>query len=141
MKFWDSSALVPLLIHESGTKRSYELIEQDSGCVVWWASPLECASAIARLERSHELSLEEAESSFAMLKTLQSSWHEIHPNERIRERAQRLLRLHPLRTSDSLQLAAASLAQDQIGSALEFICFDQRLLTAARKEGMVAHGL
>jgi hypothetical protein len=46
--FWDSSALVPLCVGQSltpgavGLYRTYEV-------VVWWATPVEIASALARL--------------------------------------------------------------------------------------------
>ncbi len=56
MKFWDSSALVPLLLAEDSTPQATALALQDAETVVWWATPVECASAIARVERNNELS-------------------------------------------------------------------------------------
>ena len=50
MTFWDASALVPLLIAETSTPSLQELAAVDPVMVVWWASEVECASAIARLE-------------------------------------------------------------------------------------------
>ena len=47
----------------------------------------------------------------------------------------RLLRLHPLRTADSLQLAAALIATNHQPQKLSFVCNDARLSNAARKEG------
>jgi hypothetical protein len=51
MRFWDASAIVPLLTSESTTAALLSLIEEDPSMLVWWASEVECASAIARLER------------------------------------------------------------------------------------------
>jgi hypothetical protein len=50
--------------------------------------------------------------------------------------AQRLLRVHPLRAADSLQLAAALAIAGDDPAELGFVCLDQRLVEAARKEGL-----
>jgi hypothetical protein len=52
MKFWDASTIVPLLMTEPTTKGLQTLAEKDPGMIVWWATEVECASAIARLERA-----------------------------------------------------------------------------------------
>lgn len=48
MNFWDSSAVLGLLIHEAPSWKLWELFQRDSGMVLWWATPIECASALAR---------------------------------------------------------------------------------------------
>ena len=55
MKFWDASAVVPLLIAEESTRRLQALAAKDSAMLVWWASAVECISALARLERDGAL--------------------------------------------------------------------------------------
>ena len=57
------------------------------------------------------------------------------PSASLRRIAERLLRLHSLRASDSLQLAAALTAADQDPATLEIVCLDERLARAARREG------
>jgi len=47
-----------------------------------------------------------------------------------------LLRIHPLRAADSLQLAAALTVAEQEPSSLSFVCLDQRLAEAAIREGL-----
>jgi uncharacterized protein len=69
------------------------------------------------------------------LKRLAEGWHEIDPSDGVREAAVRFLRVHPLRTADALQLAAAFVAAERRPSSLELIALDDRLATAARKEG------
>jgi hypothetical protein len=49
--------------------------------------------------------------------------------------ASRLLRVHPLRAADALQLAAALAAAKGDPSSLDVVCLDQRLSEAARREG------
>ena len=70
-----------------------------------------------------------------MLRALMSAWTEVEPTGLVREQAGRVLRLHPLRAADALQLAAALVwcQGDPIYHA--FICLDQRLREAARREG------
>ena len=103
--------------------------------IVWWATEVECASAIARLERDAALDEPAATRAFDRLKQLAHAWHEIDPSDDIREAAGRLLRVHPLRAGDALQLAAAFVAAERRPSSLELITLDDRLAVAARKEG------
>ena len=135
MKFWDASAIVPLLVAESTTQSLQALANRDSDLLVWWGSRVECASALARLERGALLDVQGAALAFDRLKQLANGWHEIEPSEIIRENALRFLRVHPLRVADALQLAAAFLAAERRPSSLEVVTLDDRLADAARKEG------
>ena len=134
MRFWDSSALVPLLLEQPSSARVRALHREDPELVVWWGSTIECASAIARLHRENHLTDEEELTVRGLLSTLQSSWFEMQAGETLRDQALRLLRLHPLRAADALQLAAAI---EWIGSpaAGEFVTLDARLAHAAQREG------
>lgn len=66
---------------------------------------------------------------------LAASWVEIEPVEQVRRRAIRLLRLHPLRAADALQLAAALTAADEDPQRLDVVSSDDHLSAAARREG------
>jgi uncharacterized protein len=140
MKFWDSSALVPLLAAEAATRPVRALYLRDSAVVVWWATPVECASAIARLERDQALSAADAAVAFARLDALAASWLHVEPSDEIRETARRLLRVHPLRAADALQLAAAFVAAERRPSTLTLVTLDDGLRTAAGREGFVLAG-
>ena len=59
----------------------------------------------------------------------------IAPSNRVRERAGRLLATHPLRAADALQLAAALVWCDEAPQGETFVCLDERLSAAARREG------
>lgn len=134
MRYWDSSALVPLLLDQPLTERARALYRQDSELVVWWGSPIECASAIARLHRDGQLTAAEEAQARALLQSLMTSWFEVQPGDAVRAQALRLLRLHPLRAADALQLAAAiEWAGSPPGG--EFVSFDDRLGAAAQREG------
>ncbi len=135
MKFWDASAVVPLIIAERSTQDLQALAVKDSVMLVWWGSVVECVSALARLERDGALNAHSVTLALQRLRELSSSWHEVDPSDEIRETAARLLRVHPLRSADALQLAAAFAAAEQRPVSLELVTLDDRLGNAARKEG------
>jgi predicted nucleic acid-binding protein len=134
MKFWDSSAIVPLLVAEASTRDLQALAGRDQ-ILVWWATRVECASALARLERDGALDDEPATVAFDRLKLLAGSWHEVEATDPVREAAVRFLRVHPLRAADAMQLAAAYIAAQRQPSTLEVVTLDDRVAAAARKEG------
>ena len=135
MKFWDSSAVVPLLVEEELTAQLLKSYGEDRGALTWWGTRLECASALARLERLQALGPEDASEAFDRMATLAESWHEIEPTDAVRETAQRFLRVHELRAADALQLAAAFWASEVHPSTLELVTLDDRLALAAQREG------
>lgn len=135
MRFWDSSALVPLLVSEATSEGLEALFQDEQSVAVWWGTEVECASAVARLERTGALNPAEVNQVFQQLQDLARVWHLIDPVETIRVSAKRFLRVHELRAGDALQLAAAFLAAEGRPPSLEFVCLDDRLGTAARREG------
>lgn len=137
MKFWDASAIVPLLVAQESTAAMQALARADEGMLVWWASQVECASAIARLERDGGLDEVSSAQAFARLQLAVNGWHEVEAGDAVREAAVRFLRVHPLRAADALQLAAAFIAADRRPPSLEIVTLDERLASAARKEGFL----
>lgn len=135
MIFWDSSAIVPLLVAEPTTRRLQALATRDSDMLVWWGSEVECASALARLERTGALNAMGAALAYDRLKQLCDTWHEVEASDIVRENAIRFLRVHPLRAADALQLAAAFTAAERRPASLQLLTLDERLADAARKEG------
>lgn len=83
MKFWDASAIVPLLVTEPTTKTMQSLAEKDPTMLVWWATEVECASAITRLERDVALNDAGVTQAFDRLKQLDHAWHEVDPSDAI----------------------------------------------------------
>ena len=104
---------------------------------MWWGTVSECTSALTRLERDGDLSTVEVEQAFTALNAIAATWNEILPSDLVRDRANRLLRVHPLRTGDAFQLASAIVASEDMASKIAIVTFDSRLATAARREGFV----
>jgi uncharacterized protein len=137
MRFWDASALVPLLVAQSSTESMRQLLQEDAAGTLWWGTPVECASALARLEREAHATARDVNAAIARLEALTRAFDQVLAVEKVRATAQRLLRSHPLRAADALQLAAAIEASAGAPSALPFVCLDARLGDAARREGFV----
>lgn len=134
MRFWDTSAVVPLLLEQEATAVVDALRSDDPEMAAWWGTPTECVSAVARLRREERLTLSEEERVLDLLGHLRDSWLEVSPSEEVRGEAARLLRIHPLKAADALQLGAARVwAGGTAGTGL--VTFDERLALAARLEG------
>ena len=65
MRFWDASALVPLLFSERWSEQAGQLLREDAAMVVWWGSRVECVSALRRREREGALDAADARRAVA----------------------------------------------------------------------------
>jgi predicted nucleic acid-binding protein len=135
MKFWDSSALIPLMLPEPETRALGTLLKADPVIAAWWGTRIECAAAIARLERERRVTGQHMAQARSRLDLLADQWIEIAPSPQVRDQAERLVRVHTLRSADAHQLAAALVASQHRPGSLELVTIDQRLADAARREG------
>jgi len=135
MRFWDSSAVIPLCLEEPHSSTVTALAKSDQELVVWWGTRVECRSALARRRREGRLSSDSERQATEVLAALAEAWAEVQPTEAVRQRAERLLRVHPLRAADALQLAAALVWAEEEPPGLEVVCLDANLAEAALKEG------
>jgi predicted nucleic acid-binding protein len=135
MKFWDASAIVPLLVREASSDPLQTLATKDPDILVWWASYVECTSALIRRDRAGLFAPRGLDTALRGLQQLAGHWEEIEPTQPVRDAAERFLRVHPLRAADALQLAAAYVGSDRRPTSLEFVTLDDRLASAAQKEG------
>ena len=74
MKFWDASAVVPLVVSEPPSDALIGLLEADAAMVVWWGTPVEIASALARREREGALSADGATRALERLRSTARAW-------------------------------------------------------------------
>ena len=135
MRFWDTSAVVPLLTDEPSSAAVLRQFERDPQLVAWWGTEIECVSAVTRREREGALDAQSMVGALDRLDALSLVWTEVEPGQRVRQVAVRLLRVHPLRSADALQLAAAIVASEDQPASLPFVTLDDRLAQAAEREG------
>ena len=132
--FWDSSALVPLLVHEAASRRAHAELRKFSP-VIWWGTPVEIHSAIAREHRLRQLNDREKQRALGQLEILLRGSKEILPGDHVRDLSRQMLEVHDLRAADSLQLAAALVWCQERSARRSFLSADRRLLDAALAQG------
>ena len=135
MRFWDSSAVVPLLCREKQTAPMIRRYAADMDMLVWGFTQTEILSALCRKARDGALPRNGFDEAISRLEALKSDWTENIDYEGVRERAARLLAIHPLSAADALQLAAALVAVEERTRGFEFVTLDDRLAQAATREG------
>jgi predicted nucleic acid-binding protein len=135
MKFWDSSAVVPLIVEEERSKACRALRRADRSMVVWTLSRTEVVSALHRLAREGRLEKKEVPAALRRLERLARAWTEVEAVEPTRDRAERALAVHVLAPADALQLGAALVAARDRPKNRTFVTADNRLGEAASAEG------
>ena len=141
MNFWDASAIVALVADEPLAPVARKVLDADRHVAVWWGTSVECVAALARKEREDATSGDsaagtvEAAERMRRLDLLTAQWHEVDPDRRIKALARRLVRVHPLRAADGLQLAAAITLAEEEPARIGFLSFDAKLNRAASREG------
>ena len=135
MRYWDSSAIVPLCVRETPTDIVRHLIERDSLVAVWWGTIVECESALTRRRRQGSLSAVADREGHAQLREIASAWYIVDPSVALQDAAVRQVRVHGLSAADALQLSAALAWCEGAPRAHEFVSLDARLTEAARLEG------
>lgn len=136
MRFWDASAVAPLLFEERGTELVRGWLHEDRDLVLWGLTRLELVSAIERRTREGLLGPAERIASLVRVDRLANDAHEVTDMAAVRIRAVPLLARHPLRAADAAQLGAALLVADPDPFSLTMVVLDRRLAEAAQREGL-----
>ena len=141
MRYWDSSALVPLFFDEPTSEAMARLVADDPDVVVWLLTSVELLSMIARVERSSQ-GLEDLLSGVRreVLERIRRC-NAVTLVDAVRQRAERLVSVHALTAADALQLAAALVVSREQPETLEFVTLDKVLARAARLEGFHVLGV
>jgi predicted nucleic acid-binding protein len=131
--FWDSSAIVPIVVAEARSTEMADLLRENAPAI-WWATIVECQSAVQRRNRDSPFPPGELDSALQRLDKLVAGCVTVEATEEVSRRAGRVLAVHPVRAADALQLGAAlvfAAEEKRVG----FVCLDDRLRLAASKEG------
>jgi len=133
--FWDTSAIIPVLLPEPRSAALTEALAADREVTVWWGTPVECLSAIYRRHRESPVPAPLLTEALSRLRALVEDADAVTPTDEVRRRAGRLVAAHPLRAADALQLGAALVWCEEQSHGEVFVCLDDRLREAARREG------
>jgi len=137
MRYWDASALVPLVIAEPQSERVRGWLEEDSSIVTWGWTRVELVGAVERRYRQGSLTRLQRRACLEQFASLAVRWDEVTDLHSVRSRAIPLLARHSIRAADAAQLGAALLVSEDDPSSLRFMCLDERLAEAADREGLV----
>jgi uncharacterized protein len=135
VRFWDSSAVVPLLVTQATSALADEWIGQDPELVIWTLTPVEVASAVRRLVRERVLPAAIGHEAEERSDHLVAASTVVVDVDATKDQARRLLRLHTLRAADAMQLGAALLWARGVPTGKTLHTFDERLAEAAAREG------
>jgi predicted nucleic acid-binding protein len=136
--FWDSSALVPALVRQTGSTRARQLLRIHSKPVVCWLTLVELNSALARLVREGVLKPAGRDVALRQIATLEAVWVEVSPTIEVRTLAAELPYKYNLRAADAFQLASALVWCGGRPRGRAFITLDERLAEAAQSAGFKA---
>jgi len=141
VRFWDTSALIPLLVSELASGRTRDWLEEDPDVVVWTLTRVELLSALARRLRESPESRRSLQAARRDLLTAWRHWSEVTALENVRRHAERIVQTHPVRAADALQLGAALVTAGGDPGSLEFVTLDRRQGEAAEREGFLVLGV
>ncbi len=136
MRYFDASALVKRYVRERGSAKVARLLASDSP-VTSRLSEVEVVSALARRAREGAFSVAECDRAATALVDDLGAILVVEIIPEVTARARGLLRRHPLRAGDAVQLASCLFLQDELGQAVSLVAFDDRLAEAAAGEGVV----
>jgi predicted nucleic acid-binding protein len=135
VRFWDSSAVVPLVVRQPASPEVERWLAEDGVVVAWTLTAVEVISALRRLVREGALPERASREAEALAAEILRRAHVVSDVERVKGLAARLLRIHPLRVGDAFQLGAALAWADGHAEGAVLHTFDRRLAEAAEREG------
>lgn len=134
MKFWDTSALVPLVTKEERTPDVQALIASDRNIAVSFITPVELTGTLWR--RGRRWADQDAfRRSIFKAAELESNWTSVDEFNPVLKVARQLITLYVLRSGDAIQLASALFLCGGFPEDLPFVTLDSDLKAAARSEG------
>ncbi|HEY5317732.1 MAG TPA: type II toxin-antitoxin system VapC family toxin [Solirubrobacteraceae bacterium] len=135
MRFWDSSAVVPLIVAQAASAQADSWLSDDPELALWTLTAVELTSALRRLVREGLLAERDANAGEARVDELVQASHLVVNVDVVKSQARRLLRLHSLRAADAMQLGAALEWAAGRPTGRLFVTLDAQLGRAAAREG------
>jgi predicted nucleic acid-binding protein len=132
--YLDTSSLAKLYIEEEGSESVRSAVREGDMIATSLLSYVEMGSAVYRRLREKRLSKGEAN---RVLDVFESDWErfgKVSIDAALLKRTHKLLKNHPLRAADAVQLASALYFQEVLEEPVLFYSADRSLLKAARQE-------
>ena len=127
--------MVPLIVTQAASSQADVWLRADPQVALWTLTPVELTSALRRLVREGLLTELDANVAEGRVDELVEVSHVVVNVETVKSQARRLLRLHPLRAADAMQLGAALEWAGGRPTGRTFVTLDVQLGRAAAREG------
>ncbi len=136
MRFWDASAVVPLIIEEANTALVRTWLDEDVDVALWGLTRMEVVSAIERRAREGRLTASQRIAGLQRMATFADAAHEVTDLLAVRTKGVPLLARHAIRAADAAQLGAALAIAEADPGTLTMVVLDRRMAEAAAREGL-----
>lgn len=133
--YLDTSAIVKLYIEEDGSDIVHDYTDRATIVSTSRIAYAEALSALVRCRDEKVLSKNNYDKCNTIFKFDWGMYFVIEVTEKIVEMAGNLVENHSIRGFDSIHLASAIVLRKEIKQSVDFMCWDNRLLEAAKKEG------
>jgi predicted nucleic acid-binding protein len=134
--YFDTSALVKRYLVEEGSTAIEALWNATTRAVASEILYDEMAATFARKKREVPADADSIDKARATFRAEWLSMRRVAVGDDVHARVDELLARHPLRGADAIHLASALLVRDALQQPVTFACADQKLVTAARAEGL-----
>ncbi len=132
--YLDTSALVKLCVHETGTPLAVALWEGADALASSRIADTEVRSVVATAQRIGRIDAAPAQLALERWDKIRAGLYTVEVSAQVSERASDLVTKRPIRAADGIHLASALLLDDV--PDLLFAAWDKRLAAAARMEGL-----
>jgi predicted nucleic acid-binding protein len=138
--FFDTSALMKLYAQEPHSDWTRQQVTASSHCAVSQITWVEMCAAFALKERTAQITAVDAKLAMHRFKTEWSIYTRLALDSAVLNTAGDFAIQFGLRAYDSVQLATARVAHQQLGNNMAMCCFDNQLNGAAGKLGIPVLG-
>lgn len=134
--FFDTSALMKLYAQEQHSDWTRRQVVSSSHCAVSQITWVEMCAALALKARTQQIQAAVADAAMGRLKSEWPIYTRLALDHALLNTAGEFAIQFGLRAYDSVQLATARLAHQQLGGSMAMCCFDNQLNRAAEKLGI-----
>ena len=136
MNYFDTSALIKRFVAEPGSKRVDALLAEEPILATSKVAYAEVHAGLARKLREQALTMAAYRRTSRAFDTDWRAYVRVDLADPLLLIVRDLVGRHPLRGFDAVHLASAMRLQEQLGEEIRVVASDDRLLTAADKEGL-----
>ena len=134
--FCDTSALMKLYAQETYSDDVRAAVKKANATLVSLMAWVEVHAAFSLKQRTQQVTQTQVSAGLARLRQEWDNFTRIAIDAALITQAAELALRFGLRAYDSVQLASAWRAHQQLGATMRFVCFDKQLTTAAQALGL-----